>query len=222
MPDSGGNSERGSIDDLPWASVFDPAANARALSAIQAEGFRAASQIVDRFIRIVTPDGQGDGVVPPASGASATNVVSDLETLTRSWWSMVGRMLLQSAPTSSADATSLDLGGAESAGQISLAAQVGGCATAEVWLHNRSTADFGDVELRCSDLLSAEGNIFQAESVTLQPTSVPMPARSSRGVAVTVPVADHVRAGVYRGTLLVVGHPTLWLPVTLTVTVPTA
>ena len=42
----------GSIADLPWASVFDPAANARALSAIQARGFRAASEVVDRFVRI--------------------------------------------------------------------------------------------------------------------------------------------------------------------------
>lgn len=223
MPESGGNSERGSIDDLPWASVFDPAANARALSAIQAEGFRAASQIVDRFIRIVTPEGQGDGAppAPPVNGASATNVVSDLETLTRSWWSMVGRMLLQSAPASSGDSgTTLDFGGAESAGQISLDAHVGGYASTEVWLHNRTADDFGDVGLRCSDLLSADGNVFHAESVRLDPAVVPMPARSSRGVAVTATVAEYVRPGVYRGTLLVVGHPTLWLPVTLNVAMP--
>ena len=36
-------------NDLPWASVFDSAANMRALSAIQADGFRAASELVDRF-----------------------------------------------------------------------------------------------------------------------------------------------------------------------------
>ena len=40
----------GSIADLPWASVFDPEANARALSAIQARGFRAATEVVDRFV----------------------------------------------------------------------------------------------------------------------------------------------------------------------------
>ena len=34
-----GMSDDGSNANLPWASVFDPAANARALSAIQAEGF---------------------------------------------------------------------------------------------------------------------------------------------------------------------------------------
>ena len=58
-----GFNDDGTIDDLPWASVFDPAANARALSAIQAEGFRAASRIVNRFVRAVGPN--------PGGGAAA-------------------------------------------------------------------------------------------------------------------------------------------------------
>ena len=33
-----GARDKGTIDDLPWAPVFDPAANARALSASRAEG----------------------------------------------------------------------------------------------------------------------------------------------------------------------------------------
>jgi hypothetical protein len=225
LADSESNGDRGSIDDLPWASVFDPAANARALSAIQAEGFRAASQIVDRFIRIVTPETQSEpSPAPPprADGASAANVVSDLETLTRSWWSMVGRMLLQSAPKAigSGDDGTLDLANVESAGQIKLEAGVGGTASAEVWLHNRGSDDLGEVALRCSDLLSAEGSVFQAESIVLEPADVPMPARSSRGIALNVRVAEYVRPGLYRGTLLVDGHPKLWLPVTLVVTRP--
>ena len=52
--DRNGTEGNGSIRDLPWASVFDPAANARALSAIQAEGFRAASEILDRFVGMAT------------------------------------------------------------------------------------------------------------------------------------------------------------------------
>jgi hypothetical protein len=49
---------------------------------------------------------------------------------------------------------------------------------------------------------------------------VPMPARSSRGVAITIDIAPEVRPGVYRGTLLATGHPDLWLPVMLTVRLP--
>jgi hypothetical protein len=229
LPDSDANGERGSTDDLPWASVFDPAANARALSAIQAEGFRAASQIVDRFIRIVTPEGgaEGGGGTPEqlVTSAAASNVVSDLEALTRSWWSVVGRMLLQSAPKAGAGdagATTLDLANAESTGQVDLVADVGGSASTEVWLHNRSADDLGEIALRCSDLLSSDGHLFQAESITLEPAVVPMPARSSRGIAMNVRVAEYVRPGLYRGTLLVEGHPRLWLPVGLVVGMPTS
>ena len=143
MAGTGTNGERGSIEDLPWASVFDPAANARALSAIQAEGFRAASQIVDRFVRIVTPEPGADGgrapSAPTAEGAAAPNVVADIEALTRSWWSVVGRMLLQAAPKavdSNDGATALDLANAGSAGDVNVVADVGGSATTEVWLHN--------------------------------------------------------------------------------------
>lgn len=223
MADSGTNGERGSIDDLPWASVFDPAANARALSAIQAEGFRAASQIVDRFIRIVTPEAGPEGAAQPAAaGASAANVVSDLETLTRSWWSMVGRMLLLSTPTGTGPngATTFDLANDESAGKVALRADIGGVACAEVWLHNRGAENLGEVVLRCSDLLSADGHVVPSNSIVLDPPRVPIPARSSRGVTLNVLTGEGVRPGTYRGTFLVEGHPKLWLPVVLVVGVP--
>jgi hypothetical protein len=47
-----------------------------------------------------------------------------------------------------------------------------------------------------------------------------MPARSSRGVTVAIDVGADVRPGVYRGTLLATGNPDLWLPVVLTVRLP--
>jgi hypothetical protein len=40
-----------SVSDIPWAAVFDPALNIRALGEIQARGFRAATEVVNRFIR---------------------------------------------------------------------------------------------------------------------------------------------------------------------------
>ena len=54
----------------PWASVFESAAIARALSAIQAEGFRAASRIVDGFVRAVEPDNNGTARVESPLGAA--------------------------------------------------------------------------------------------------------------------------------------------------------
>ena len=78
----------------------------------------------------------------------------------------------------------------------------------------------GNVRLHASDLLSHDGSVIAAAAVEIDTEVVPMPARSSRGVVVTVSVAPEVRPGVYRGTLLASGNPDLWLPVMLTVRLP--
>jgi len=220
----------GSINDLPWASVFDPAANARALSAIQAEGFRAASEIVDRFARIATTGLNGKDR-PTTSAAPLTNDqradlfgATDIEPLMRSWWVMIGQFLLGSAPhvpdPVSTDGATLDLSSAAAEGRLDFAASVPGVATAELWLHNRGAADLGQVQLRCSDLLAHDGSVVASGGVRFDPPGVAMAARSSRGIEVQTEVPVGVEPGVYRGTLLAEGHPSLWLPVVLTVRAP--
>ena len=225
-----GFSDDGTVDDLPWASVFDPAANARALSAIQAEGFRAASRIVDRFVKAVGPNANGEATAtsadsaegnPAADGGGPVDGLQEFERFTRAWWSMAGQFLLRSMPTTATAAgsgsVSLDVNSPNGAGSVSLDAAVGGSASAEVWLHNRGADDRGDVRLHCSDLLSHDGNVVRARAVDIDTDVVTMSRRSSRGVAITIDVGAEIRPGVYRGTLLASGHPDLWLPVVLTV-----
>jgi len=225
----------GTIDDLPWASVFDPAANARALSAIQAEGFRAASRIVDRFARAagsnangktsgatnghpaVDPDAAADGNSAGAAG------IQEFERLTRAWWSMFGQFLLRSMPVTAqagGHPLSLDVNNADTKAGLNFEAAVAGSASTEVWLHNRGPDDRPHVRLQCSDLLSHEGNVIRADAVLIDSAVVPMPRRSSRGVVITINLAPDVLPGIYRGTLLASGHPDLWLPVVLTVRLP--
>lgn len=50
----------GNGSDLPWVSVFDPALNIRALGEIQARGFRAATEIVNRFVRMADTNSGAD------------------------------------------------------------------------------------------------------------------------------------------------------------------
>jgi hypothetical protein len=226
----GGNVDsngQGSISDLPWASVFDPAANARALSAIQAEGFRAASRIVDRFVRAVGPDamesnGQAaDGAVNARNDGRAG--MPEWERLTRAWWSMVGQLLLQSMPVAAqpgSGTVALDLNNPDRKGALILEAAVSGSASTEVWLHNRGAEDRADVRLQCSDLLGHDGDVIGADAVLIDPAVVPMPRRSSRGVTFTIKVPPDARPGIYRGTVLASGHPDLWLPVQVTVRLP--
>lgn len=223
MTDRGFNDD-GTIDDLPWASVFDPAANARALSAIQAEGFRAASRIVNRFVRSVEPRAEGPAAdADTGDDTPAADGIQEFERLTRAWWSMAGQFLLRSLPAtakSAGESVSLDVNGPGSPRGVNFDVAVGESASSEVWLHNRGTDDHGNVRLHASDLLGHDGSVISAAAVCIDTEVVPMPARSSRGVVVTVDVGPQVSPGVYRGTVLASGNPGLWLPVTLTVRLP--
>ena len=224
-----GFGDDGAVTDLPWASVFDPTANARALSAIQAEGFRAASQLVDRFVRIAsagvarpsdstTPaDHSTNGDKPRAPGSL------DIEGLIKLWWSATGQALLQSSSAAAAalrPPARLDLRNGNAGGQVDLEVAKPGVAANEIWLHNNDFDDLGIVRLRCSELLSHDGFVIGAAAIWFEPESVSMPGRSSRGLRLKVNVADDVPPGQYRGTLLVDGHPDLWLPVVLRVLAP--
>lgn len=223
-------------NELPWASVFDSSANARALGAIQSEGFRAASELVDRFVRMASTGLAGvnsfrassshEGIDHRTDILGATNI----EPLIRSWWSMVGQYLLGAVPNASGpndvapardsvptDQATLDFSGAQARGRLELESAIPGGAVADVWLHNTSTRDLGLIRLRCSDLMADHGAVIAANAVTFSPDEVPMPGRSSRGIDVEIKVADDVVAGVYRGNLLAEGHPNLCLPVVLTV-----
>jgi hypothetical protein len=206
-----------SIADLPWASVFDPAANVRALGAIQARGFRAATEVVDRFVRL-TDRGFG-APSAPSSGEQSEGVDSatypELSRIVASFQSAVSQLgqSVRSAPPS--PEPTLDLLNSASTGEVCLEAAEAGPAATEVWLHNRGLEDLGKVALRCSDLLSHNGAVIDAARIRFEPDVVPMPARCSRGVTVEVDVSQEHPSGRYRGTMLADGHDDVWLPVVL-------
>src|ERR1700722_15736674 len=90
----------GMSSDLPWSSVFDSSANMRALSAIQADGFRAASELVDRFVRVAAAGlNRSEPSAPPADGEPADLYgATGLEPFVTSWWAMVDQLLRISSP----------------------------------------------------------------------------------------------------------------------------
>jgi hypothetical protein len=214
----------GMNSDLPWSSVFDSAANMRALSAIQADGFRAASELVDRFVRMAATGLNRREPSAPQAGGEPTDLygATGLEPFVTSWWAMVDQFLRISSPrrngeTAEADTATLDLAAAQATGRLQLYTSAPGAATAEVWLHNRGPVDMGKVALHCSDLLSHDGSVIAARSTRFEPDLVPMPARSSRGVTAEVDIDGHVAPGSYRGMLVADGHPDVWLPIEVVV-----
>ncbi|AMO60216.1 Uncharacterised protein [Mycolicibacterium phlei] len=213
-------------NDLPWASVFDSAANMRALSAIQADGLRAASELVDRFVQMAAAgleSRQADSAPPPAANHTDRYGASGLEPFVTSWWTIMDQLLRVSAPRTGGAAAagpSLDLSAVQASGQVDLYVAGAGPATAEVWVHNRGATDMGKVALRCSDLLSHTGAVIGADRMRFEPDLVPLPARSSRGITTAIDIDGGDAQGTYRGMLLVDGHPDVWLPIELVVAAP--
>lgn len=207
---SRGPNDDGSIADLPWAAVFDPAANVRALSAVQARGFRAATEVVDRFVKMADSD------PAPSTGPDGDRVLA-------SWQKLVSQLAqsLRGREIQSNSAT-IDFAKSGVPGQVCLEAVERGPVTTEVWLHNGGPEDLGKVRLWCSDLLAHDGGVIDSAMVRFEPDIVPMVARSSRGVTMEIDVPDEVGSGCYRGTLLADGYPDIWLPVVLTIAPRTA
>lgn len=222
----------GSSNGLPWSSVFDPAANVQAFSAIQADGFRAASELVDRFVRIASTAWDHSARVTadeaPQPGRRSDDLfgATGLEPIVTSWWAMADQLLRQpvqrhaESDGETVATAALDLVSARATGQVVLVGAAGCTAASEVWLHNRGPEDMGKVQLRCSVLLGHDGSEVAAHALRLEPDIIPMPARSSRGVAVEVDVGDELAPGCYRGMLLADGYHELWLPIVLTIAPP--
>jgi hypothetical protein len=218
----------GSVSDIPWASVFDPALNIRALGEIQARGFRAATEIVNRFVRMADTNSvasETDGKQAPAPDPTTEppehprTPLPDVDQVLRLWQRLAAQTLesLRGAGQPHNEVATVDVEHATSSGAVSLLANEPGAVSAEVWLHNAGAEDLGKVRLRCSDLLAHDGAVIASAMVRFEPDTVPMVARCSRGVTVEIDVPDDIVAGTYRGTLLADGYPDIWLPVVLSV-----
>ena len=200
----------GGVAEIPWAGVFDPAANIRALSAIQARGFRAATDVISRFVSAAAG---ADMSLGARRSDQAAGKSEGPEGSVASWEQSISRL---SELFRDAHDAAINVPNGVASGAVYLNA-VASAAVAEVWLHNESPTDLDAVLLRCSDLLSHSGCVLSSENVRLFPNPVPMAGRSRRGVRVEVNLPPDIPSGRYRGTLLVEQHSDAWLPVMLTI-----
>ncbi len=216
-----GDADDGSIADLPWASVFDPDHNARTLNAVQARGFRAATAVIERLVNLVGLDDVATGDPSPSTAEQVNGSLMSppVESAVAAWQSLLTRLVesLGGGGTLTSGAVKLDLRQQNSREIVYLETSPKGVASTEIWLHNGGPGDLGEISLRCSDLLSHDGGLVTSAAVWVNPETVAMPDRCSRGVTVHIEVAEDVGPGRYRGTLLADGHPDVWLPVQLTV-----
>ncbi len=215
----------GNIVEIPWATVFDPAVNVRALTAIQARGFRAASEVIGRFVRPTDSPGASEAQRrnDPDTAPHGSEQSPELTSLFAMWEPLVERFLQSVRPNPAAglvpmgNGITLGMADGNAVATISIEITSSRPAGAEVWVHNGSTDDVGEIVLRCSDLHSHDREVVPAEDIHFAPQSIEMPARCSRGITMEIRVEDGTPAGEYRGTVVVDGYPGVSLPVVLTV-----
>jgi hypothetical protein len=215
----------------PWASLFDPVANARALADIQAQALRAAGEVVERLARLSDgsetrspADGNAgtasDGDTPPARDA-ANLLEAWIELLQRASKSFTGASSGERGSNARDDErVEVDLDTDSTTALVRLEVDGSGAVrvgTAEVWLHNGTAESVGPLTFLSGELRSPDGDPLAA-TLACDPAQIDvMPARSSRGVALTVAKEGALRPGTYRGLIQVQGAPQVWLTVEVVV-----
>ena len=192
--DGTGRSERST-------SLFDPVAGMRAMADIQAEGLRAASDLLERILRS-EPDGRGSRPSRPPR---------DYAALVDAWADLLGRVAAGLAEPAEPGAVTVpvDSNGIGPPVHLSLPESN----SAELWLHNGTFAAVGPLTLGCGPLTASDGTVLDGAELHFEPREIAeLPPRSSRGVLLSLEANGFVASGVYRGTIQADGAPALWLP----------
>lgn len=193
------------------SALFDPVAGMRAMAEIQADGLRAASELLDRMLK---PD---EHAPPPSARAPER----DYTALVDAWAELLQRMAAGLAEPTEPDTVTVPVDSGAAGPTLRFALE--GCeppvsATTEIWLHNGTSAAVGPLVLRCGQLAASDGTVLDGAQVLFDPGEVDLlPPRSSRGVIASLAASRSLRPGIYRGTIQADGAPKLWLPVEATV-----
>lgn len=178
---------------------FDPVAGMRAMAEIQAEGLRAAGEVLDRMLTAEPSPG------PSRSGRADYSALVDA-------WAELLRRGVSVLTSQEVAGVSIDGDGPGAVVRV-----VVGGEPVDVWLHNRTEVAAGPLTLRCGPLSDGAGVVLEQAQVAFEPASIDvLPERSSRGVRVAVSGAP-ARPGVYRGVIQAEGASAVWLPLEVVV-----
>jgi len=203
MGESQGNGESGPERSFP---LFDPVAGMRAVADIQAEGLRAAGELLERMLRS-EPNGPG----PPSRSPAG-----DYTALVDAWTDLLRRTVAGMSQPGQSGAVTVPVDSSGVGPPVRLAVrgpENAEGAVAEVWLHNGTFSAVGPLALRSGQLSASDGTVLDGAEIDFEPREVPLlPPRSSRAVVVSLAATGPLRPGTYRGTIQARGAPRLWLP----------
>ncbi|MFL6088585.1 MAG: hypothetical protein ACJ71Z_00390 [Aeromicrobium sp.] len=196
------------------------------LGEIQADGLRAASALVERLVHLV--DGPHDVAddsadAPPSVGPAGVDMGAVLPWF-ELWRDLVERtsetvQRLSGAATGPAgDGVQVGIDGSLAPTHpLVIALGTDGRGDGEMWLHNGTAADRGELVPLCGPLGDVDGNVLGCE-VDIDPPKIDsLHARSSRGFAIGVRAQPDALPGTYRGVVQVRGAEAVWMPVEVTV-----
>jgi hypothetical protein len=219
----GGDGERARSGGRPWTTLLDPVVNARVIAEIQAEGLRAAGELVDRMARSVDGEQSSCEFTGPGEAAGASS--SDASQLIDAWIELLQRF--SGSRTPSADARphaepSIDVQlGTDRPGEpLRLRIDATGATRSgprEIWLHNGTPVATGHIALHCSKLRSSDGDRLLAV-LRFDPAEIDaLPGRSGRGFALRIAPKGDLVPGSYRGVIQARGAPEAWMAVEVVV-----
>jgi hypothetical protein len=186
---------------------IDPVAGIRAIADIQAEGLRAASDLLDRVLGRDAP-----AVPPPNGGSGERSYVPVLD----AWASMLEGFA--AALSTQGGATVLSIDSEQPGPAVRIRWADGVSTSVELQITNPRSEAAAPIRLDAGALLAPDGSVLDGAAVGVAPAEIPeLPARTSVPVTVSLRVARQPRPGTYRGTLQAAGAPALWLPVEVTI-----
>jgi hypothetical protein len=173
----------------------------RAMADIQAEGLRAASELLERILRS-EPDGHE---------SRSSRSTSDYAALVDAWADLLRRIAAGLAQPVEPGPVTVPVDSTGVGPLVSLT--LPDSESTEVWLHNGTFSAVGPLFLRCGPLSASDGTVLDGAEVSFDPPEMAaLPPRSSRAVLVSVRANGAMPPGIYRGTIQADGAPRLWLP----------
>lgn len=198
--------------------VFERAIHA--MTDVQRRSVEAASALVERLVNSVDGNRVPSGDTDQAEPATATD--DALAGFARLWRDSIASLAGILPGTGQAGAPYLDISGNGPRPTLHVTLDATNLTgTTEVWLHNPSDNATDKLRVHCGALQSHDGATLPAIGVAVEPDAFDLPARSSRGVQLSVD-GHGAQPGTYRGLVMVEGLPDQWLPLEVQIQDPPA
>jgi hypothetical protein len=196
--------DRASSGDAVFAIRAAETPRTDALEQVQADGLRAANQLLERVLAV-----DDDDLVPPPTNGNENG------SLIGAWAELFQRFAAgtpaPSEPGGSIAAVDASVIGPPARLVVGPSAPAKS-SVAELWLHNGTASAVGPLTLRCGALSASDGTGLDGIRVCFEPPELDaLQPGASRPVAVFLDAPCTPPPGIYRGTIQADGAPALWL-----------